>query len=416
MKDILGVEFNLPIVNRILVVGAGKAGLAMYQGVYRVLGDRIKAASITVPRGTLPHNFKHLHLTFASHPIPDKCGVSGTERIIQTLSSASKGDLIICLFSGGGSALMPYPASGISLADKQKITNALLSSGATINEINIVRKHLSSIKGGQLLRHVPKDVTVVSLIISDVISDELTHVASGPTVADPSNFADAMEVINKYDIALPKSVDRHLQLAMSGIIRDTPKPGDPVFDSVHNVLIGNNNMATRVAINHLSRSKIEIVDLGAANSGEASKFGEFLASITSKIAKHDRTLTAIVAGGETTVTLNNHFLKKGGRNQEAALAFVQKLSRARCAVAAFFGTDGIDGNSPVAGALVSTRTLEIASTKSINLKCSLDEHDSYLALSRTCSTIKTGLTGTNVNDISIIILGKINRRSVKLTR
>jgi glycerate-2-kinase len=292
---------------------------------------------------------------------------------------------------------MPLPASGISLADKQKITSSLLRSGASIHEINSVRKHLSAVKGGQLLRHVNKSCTSLSLVLSDVIGDDLGIIASGPTYPDSSTFGDALNILRKYRIENPVTAIEYIAKGAKGEIEETPKPQQKLFSRTHNVLIGNNAFACKAAVGYLKKRGMYAVNLGSQFDGEAKEFGVFLARLTLGLGGKR---FAIVAGGETTVKLNtrkNNGL--GGRNQEAALACLAELDRHDVAIGCI-GTDGIDGNSDAAGALISSKTILLA--KKMDLQKYLNMHDSYHAFKKLRSLIFTGFTGTNVNDIAII--------------
>jgi glycerate 2-kinase len=334
-------------------------------------------------------------VTQASHPIPDEAGIKGTKNILSILKKAGQNDIVIVLISGGGSALMPLPAPGVSLADKQKITGSLLRSGASIHEINTVRKHLSAIKGGQLLRYVNESCIVVSLILSDVIGDDVGMIASGPTYPDSSTFGDALRILRQYRIKVPDAAAKFIVKGIKGKIEETPKPHDLVFSRIHNMLIGNNAIACKAAAAYLRKRGVKAVHLGSEFDGEAKEFGAFLARLTLDFGRKH---LAIVAGGEATVRLNRRKNGLGGRNQEAALACLAKLDRQDIVVGCI-GTDGIDGNSDAAGGLVSPKTIVLA--KKMNLQKYLDMHDSYHALKRLRSLIFTGYTGTNVNDISI---------------
>ncbi len=367
------------------VVGAGKAAAAMADSLYSILQDRISLACITVPYGIKPADSR-VSFTQASHPIPDENGIKGSRKILSAVKKAGKNDLVVVLVSGGGSALMPLPAGDLDLQDKQRITAKLLASGASIQEINAVRKHLSSIKGGQLAAAAKSKV--VSLVISDVVGDDLSVISSGPTFPDNSTFSDALEVVRKYEIASDEPAVRHLKDGVAGRYPETPKPGDKIFDNVYNFLIGNNSIACRIAAASLKKSGFEVDYLGSGFVGEAKEFGQLMAAKT--LSKNQ----ALVAGGETTVKLGSKS-GKGGRNQEAGLSFA--INAKDDVVAAFLGTDGIDGNSDAAGALVSAVTRQAK-----DLDVYLENHDSYHALAKTGSLIFTGLTGTNVNDIAII--------------
>jgi glycerate-2-kinase len=395
VRDIYGNTTEFQRFGNVYVVGAGKAAGAMADALYTILTHRISASAITVPRGTRVTN-RTIGVTEASHPVPDSSGVKGTEKIIEVLRRAEQGDLVFVLISGGGSALMPMPASGLSLHDKQRVTTLLLESGASIHEINVVRKHLSSVKGGQLLKYSNKSCTFVSLILSDVIGDDVAAIASGPTSPDTSTFKDAHNVLKKYRVEIPEAIDRHLCKGERGELSDTPKPGNTIFSNVHNIVIGNNALGCNAAVDYLRRHGIQTVHIGSGFEGEARDFGRFLARLSSDFVTGS---FAIVAGGETTVRLNKSRNGTGGRNQEAALAFAIELGRD--VTAAFIGTDGIDGNSDAAGAIISPKTALLA--KKMDLESYLDRHDSYHALKKMRSLVFTGYTGTNVNDIAITV-------------
>jgi glycerate 2-kinase len=396
VSDIYGNVAKLPEFNHVYIVGAGKAALGMASAMRSLLNNKIAAGAITIPYGIMPKRIKSILITEASHPIPDDAGIKGTRRILSILRKAEVDDLVVFLISGGGSALMPLPAPGISLADKQKITGLLLRSGASIHEINAVRKHLSAVKGGQLLRHVGVSCSLVSLILSDVIGDDLGIIASGPTYPDISTFSDALNILRKYQIKRPVDAIDYITKGARGIIEETPKPQDALFSRIHNMIIGNNAIACKAAEAYCKKRGIQTVNLGSAFSGEAKEFGSFLARLTlDPRYKH----LAVVAGGETTVRLNRRKSGLGGRNQEAALSCLMDLTQENVAIGCI-GTDGIDGNSDAAGALVSPKTIMLA--KKMGLQKYLNSHDSYHAFKKLNSLIYTGLTGTNVNDISIV--------------
>ena len=396
VRDIYGNVTKLRDFDRVYIVGAGKATLGMAYAVCSILNNKVAAGAITVPYGTKAKEIKRVLVTEASHPIPDKAGINGTRQILSILKNADQNDLVIFLISGGGSALMPLPASGISLADKQKITGSLLRSGASIHEINAVRKHLSAVKGGQLLRHVNGSCALLSLILSDVIGDELGMIASGPTCPDSSTFMDALNILRKYRIEGPVAAIQYIAKGAKGKIKETPKPQDELFSRIHNILIGNNAIACKAAVGYLKKRGMQAVNLGSEFDGEAKEFGAFLARRASGLGCNR---LAIVAGGETTVKLGKDRNGIGGRNQEAALSCLAQLDRHDVAIGCI-GTDGIDGNSDAAGALVSPKTIMLA--KKIDVEKYLNRHDSYHAFKKLNSLIFTGFTGTNVNDIAVI--------------
>lgn len=389
-RDITGKNFTISEFKDVYVVGAGKASAAMVVAVAKVLKGSIAGGAINVPRGT-EAEIDCVSITHASHPVPDGEGERGTKKIISVLEKAGRDDLVIGVISGGGSALMPLPAKGLTLKDKQEATSALLASGATIHEINSVRKHLSAVKGGQLARYTKS--RVLSLILSDVIGDDLAVIASGPIFPDSTTFSDARRVLEKYRIINTKAA-QHVAKGARGLIKDTPKPGDPVFGRVANVLVGNNELACKNAVSYLRAKKVRTEYLGSRFDGEAHEFGAFLARLAGDIKS--KSAFALVAGGETTVRLGKKS-GKGGRNQEAALTCALGGLKG---VAAFLGTDGIDGNSDAAGALVSEKSGALA--EKVGAKTFLERHDSYRALKKMGSLIFTGYTGTNVNDIAIV--------------
>ncbi|WP_337862080.1 DUF4147 domain-containing protein [Nitrososphaera sp.] len=379
----------------VYIVGAGKATAAMADAACSILKGRVAGGAINVPRDGAGDriNDRRIQVTHASHPIPDRSGLKGAKRIVDVVRSAGDDDLVLVLISGGGSALMPLPAKGLTIADKQEMTSRLLASGVSIQEVNVVRKHLSAVKGGRLVQGAR--CTIVSLVLSDVIGDDLGSIASGPTSPDPSTFADAARIIKKYRIAGPAAAIRHLSKGAGGLIEETPKPGDPAFGRVHNFIIGNNELACRAAVAYLKRRGVNARYLGSDFAGDAARFGRQMAGIA----------CPAVAGGETTVRLGRQKKRgKGGRNQEAALAFALAGRRKKGseAIAGFIGTDGIDGNSDAAGAIISKRSMLLS--EKIDAKKFLAEHDSYHALKKIKSLIFTGRTGTNVNDVAAVVL------------
>jgi glycerate 2-kinase len=395
VRDIHGNVAKLGEFDRTYIVGAGKAAQGMAYAACTVLGNKLAAGAITVPYGTKAE-IKGVVVTEASHPIPDKAGIRGTKNILSILRKADQNDLVIFLISGGGSALMPLPAPGITLADKQEITSSLLRSGASIHEINAVRKHLSAVKGGQLLRHVNESSTLLSLILSDVIGDDLGMIASGPTYPDSSTFSDALNILRKYRMQSPVTAIQYITKGANGKIAETPKPQEELFSRIHNVLIGNNSIACKAAVGYLKKRGMQAVNLGSEFDGDAKEFGKSLARLALDLGSKR---LAIVAGGETTVKLGRRKNGLGGRNQEAALSCLAELNRRDVAIGCI-GTDGIDGNSDAAGALVSPKTILLA--KKIDLHKYLNMHDSYHAFKKLNSLIFTGFTGTNVNDIAIV--------------
>jgi glycerate-2-kinase len=323
---------DLTNVDHIFVIGGGKAGGFMSKGIETLLGPRISSGIVNVLEGTQDKiSLDLVELNEASHPIPSKSGVEGVKRMISITSTLSENDLVFVLISGGGSALLPLPVKGVSLSDLREITSELLMAGATINEVNSVRKHLSSIKGGHLARHC-NPARIISLILSDVIGDPIDTIASGPTAPDSSTYRDAYNVLNRYDLFenAPKSIREIIFEGINGAIPDTPKSGDPVFNKVHNVIIGNNSIAVSSAYNKAIELGYNSMILSTYIEGEARIVGEFLTGIAKEILYQDRPLkkpAAVIMGGETTVPVRGAGV--GGRNQELVLGASEELSENR---------------------------------------------------------------------------------------
>ncbi len=397
-------SFDLNYFENVYVVGGGKASGSMAEALEQILGDHIKDGLVNVPHGCI-HKTEIIKFQGASHPVPDEAGVKGTKRIVELAEKAKENDLVICLISGGGSSLMPLPRKDVSLADKKEITDMLLKSGATINEINTVRKHISSIKGGWLAKKT-YPATILNLILSDVIGDPLDFIASGPTVPDSTTFKDAIKVLKKYNLwaKAPASIRKVLSDGEKGIIPETPKPDDKAFQKVFNVILGNNRTASIAAYNYLKAEGSNTLLLTATLEGEARHAGIMMASIIQEINASGNPLkkpAAIVAGGETTVTVTGDGL--GGRNQELALAAIRKISGIEGAVLASLSTDGVDGPTDAAGAIVDGKTLAKARKMGLAPEEYLAENNSYNFFSKLGDLIFTGQTGTNVNDITVIV-------------
>ena len=353
--------------------------------------------------------------TEASHPIPCQSGVEGTEKIVELLEGAGENTLCVVCVSGGGSALLVRPAEGITLGDLQATNKALLNCGATIQETNEFRKHLSIVKGGQLSR-IAQPATVISLILSDVIGDPLDVIASGPTVPDLSTFSDCLSLVEKYSLKdhLPSPVLQRLRLGEKKEIPETAKPGDSCFEKSHTCLIGNNAMAVDAAEKRARELGFDTLVLSSSVEGEAREVGKLFTSIMREVVMFGRPLPAapgccIIAGGETTVTIKGD--GKGGRNQEMALAAAKGLSDMNVSEEGFEcaflagGTDGTDGPTDAAGGIVDQNTTSRAQAKGLNIDEYLNRNDSYNFFSKLGDgLIKTGPTGTNVADISLMMV------------
>lgn len=386
-------HFELPRgkFGNIFVAGAGKASAQMARAIEKLLGARIAGGEINVKDGhSAP--LRRIRINECGHPIPDARGVAGGRRIAQIASAAGPDDLVICLISGGASALLPLPATGITLAEKQKTTRLLLECGATIHEINCVRKHISAIKGGQLARLV-YPATMVTLILSDVIGDDLDVIGSGPTVPDRSTIADALAILEKYGIP------HKLRL------QETPKPGDKVFKKTRNVVIGSNALAVDAAAKEAMRLGFHTLVLSTFIEGEAREVARVHAAIAKEIHARARPIArpaCIISGGEPTVTIRGKGL--GGRNQEFALAAAIEIAGLPNTVILSAGTDGTDGPTDAAGAMADGTTLARAEVLGLSAPAYLRNNDSYHFFEATGDLIKTGPTGTNVADIQLLLV------------
>ncbi|MEJ5376825.1 MAG: glycerate kinase [bacterium] len=396
----------------IWVLGAGKADAPMARALEKILGDRISGGLIVVKEG---HglDLERIEVWEASHPLPDQRGVQGTLKVLHMAEKAGSRDLILALFSGGGSALLVAPAQGISLQDKQETTRLLLSCGATIHEINVVRKHLSSVKGGQLAR-VSYPATVVSLILSDVIGDNLDAIASGPTVPDTSTFAQAREVLLKYGIweDVPPSVRERLQEGCQGRIQETPKAGEICFERTHWKILGSNLQALKGAMAHAEKIGYRALILSSCLEGEAREVARAVSAVAKEVLRSGNPLRApacLLCGGETTVTLRGQ--GKGGRNQEFALAAALALDGWEHVVALSGGTDGTDGPTDAAGAVVDGTTVQRARRAGLSPELYLEKNDSYNFFGSLGQLLITGPTRTNVMDVNIFLMRESKQRN-----
>jgi glycerate 2-kinase len=398
-----GCRFDLGKFKHVYVIGGGKAGGKMAQAVEEIMGKHVTAGVVNIPYGT-NQKTKVIELNEASHPVPDERGVAGTLRIMELAKQAKEDDLVICLISGGGSSLMPLPREGLSLKDKQALTNSLLKSGANITEINIVRKHLSAFKGGWLAKKT-YPATLLNFVLSDVMGDSLDSIASGPAVPDSSTFSDAIKVLEKYGLWLkaPVSIRKILSEGARGLLEETPKPNDLVFEKVCNFVLGNNRTASQAAVDFLGSKGLHTLLLADLLAGEAKEVGRALAKLASEsfgCADNSRSL-GVVAGGETTVTVKGKGL--GGRNQELALSAALNLKEFGECVIACFSTDGVDGPTDAAGAIIDGSTLKRARLLGLDPEKYLSHNDSYSFFLKLGDLIFTGATGTNVNDLAVIM-------------
>jgi glycerate-2-kinase len=406
---VVGDELKLDLkkIKRVFVVGCGKASGAMAEALEEILQNKITEGFVNILRGTR-NNFKtrRIFLNEASHPVPDEKGLEGSKRIVELVGEARRDDLVFCLISGGGSALMPLPAADITLKDKQRLTEVLLTCGASITEINAVRKHISLVKGGQLARSA-YPATLISLILSDVVGDPLDVIASGPTAPDETTFQDAVNTLKRYNLwrNIPNSIKRRLKAGLKGKISETPKPGDKIFERTHNVIIGNNRLAALAACKEARKLGFKPFLLSTMIEGEARHVGTVFAGIIKEIKASDHPVkkpAAVVAGGETTVAVTGQ--GKGGRNQELVLSASLKISGLKGVAIASIGTDGIDGSTDAAGAIADGQTMARAQEMKLDPKEFLRNNDSYTFFSKLNDLIFTGPTGTCVNDITVMII------------
>lgn len=391
--------------DRILVVGAGKGGAPMARALEDLLGDRISDGVIVVKEGhELPLN--HVRIFEAGHPVPDERGIKGAEEILSIARGADERDLVICLISGGGSALLVAPAEGVTLKDKQEVTKLLLSCGADIYEINTIRKHLSRVKGGGLAR-LAYPATVVSLILSDVIGDDLNVIASGPAVPDTSTFDDTRRILEKYGVwdRVPKSVRRRIEWGRKGKIEDTPKAGDTVFQRCFSILVGTNIQALRAASLRAEELGYRALILSSTVEGEAREAAKVIVAIAREIRGSRNPLSppaCILCGGETTVTILGN--GKGGRNQEFVLASTKMIAGMENIVVLAAGTDGNDGPTDAAGAIADGSTLTRARSKNIDPLDYLSRNDAYHFFRALEDLVITGPTRTNVMDLYMVLV------------
>ena len=399
-------SYDLDRVERVFIVGAGKAGKPMAKAVVEVLDDRLEQGVVVVKEGYAGdvNSIGPISILESGHPIPDERGCQGAEKIIELLQTTREQDLVVCLISGGGSAILVSPMDGLSLGDIQDLTSTLLASGASINQINALRKHLDKVKGGKLAR-LAYPAQIATLILSDVVGDPLEVIASGPTVPDPTTFNDVLEILKNLDILnkVPPLILDHLNKGSQGSIQENPKPGDPIFEKVANVLVGSNLSAALAAIHQAEKEGFHTSLLTTYLQGEARQVGRVLASIARQISSNNHPLprpACILAGGETTVTLQGDGL--GGRNQEMALAGVMDVANLENVALVTFATDGGDGPTDAAGAVTTGETLERALELGMHPADYLSNNDSYNFFYPLGDLIKTGPTQTNVNDLDFI--------------
>ncbi len=399
-------EVDLTQVGRVVVVGLGKAGAPMAAAVEEILGERISRGVVVTKYGhVLPTKLIRIHE--AGHPVPDQNGVAGARAILEHVQGLAPEDLVLVLISGGGSALTPAPTAGIRLEEKQALTKTLLACGADIREINTLRKHISEIKGGQLGR-AAAPACVITLILSDIVGDPLDAIASGPTVPDPTSYADALAILDKYRIRaeIPAAIRSHLEAGARGEIPETPKPDDPLFRRIRSVMVGSNIQALTAASAEAERLGLTPLILSSFIEGETRDVARMHAALAREVRSSGHPLPppcCLISGGETTVTLRGQ--GKGGRNQEFSVAAALDIAGLRDVVILSAGTDGTDGPTDAAGALADGQTCARAAALGLNPRAALDDNDAYPFFERVGDLILTGPTNTNVMDVRLVLVG-----------
>jgi glycerate 2-kinase len=397
--------FDLVGVHKIFLVGTGKASNSMARAVEEIFGDRITRGLITTKYGhQLP--LQKTEIIEAGHPLPDRKGYEGAKKIQRLLKESGPDDLVIFLLSGGGSALLPYPADQIDLKEKQEVTQLLLDCGADIREINTIRKHISRIKGGWLAKWAYPS-TVVGFILSDVVGDQLDVIGSGPTVPDLSTFEEAWEILKKYDLLneVAPSIRRYLQLGKAGKVEETPKPQDVIFERIYNSLIGSNILALQAAEQEAASLGFHTLILSSSIEGETREAARFHTAVAKQVIFSGNpipTPACILSGGETTVTIKGKGL--GGRNQEFVLASSLEIAGIAKIVFLSGGTDGTDGPTDATGAVADHTTVQRGKSLGLDPKAFLDDNNSYPFFEKLGDLLITGPTYTNVMDVRIILV------------
>jgi len=401
-RAVLARHLPPPPKGRVVVVGAGKSAAVMAAAV-EAAWPEVPLSGLVITRYGHAVPTRRIEVVEASHPVPDAAGEAAARRVLAALGGLTPDDMVLALISGGGSALMALPAEGLSLAHKQAVNRALLASGATINEMNCVRRHLSAIKGGRLAA-AAHPARVVTLAISDVPGDDPTVIASGPTVPDPSTFAEARRIVAHYDIELPPPVAAHLAAAAE----ETPKPDDARLARAEFRMIATPQMALEAAAAEARALGLTPLLLGDALEGEAAVLGTVLAGMARSVRNHGHPLpvpAVLLSGGETTVTIRpGQSSGRGGRNAECLLGFTVAAAGLPGAWALMGDTDGIDGSEDNAGAIAAPDTLARAAAAGMDARAMLASHDTQTLFDRLGDTIVTGPTLTNVNDFRAILI------------
>jgi glycerate 2-kinase len=397
--------YDLSRIENIFIAGAGKACAPMARAAEEALKRRISGGIIVVNYG---HRLQldKINTIEAGHPIPDQAGLDGAGQIIELASRCGENDLFLFLISGGGSALLPVPADGLTLDDKKRTTEALLNCGATIQEVNAVRKHISKIKGGRLAQ-LAAPARLIALILSDIIHDPLESIASGPTVPDNSTYGDCLEIFRRYDLCrqVPGAVVEFLQRGAEGHIAETPKRSDPAFLITQNVIVGNNAQALAAAQQRATALGYRTSILTDAISGESRDAARAHSAVIKETVRRNKlgsSRACLLSGGETTVTVRGDGM--GGRNQEFCLAAAMEVEGMEGVVILSGGTDGTDGPTDAAGGIVDGLTLDRGRDKNLDAADYLARNDSYHFLRATGDLLITGATLTNVMDLQVTLI------------
>jgi glycerate 2-kinase len=403
--DNLEKVFDLNRFDKIFLVGTGKASNSMAQAIEEIFEDRLTKGVITTKYGHLLP-LKKTQIIEAGHPIPDQKGYEGAKIILNLLKGSGPEDLVIFLLSGGGSALLPFPAEGIELKEKQEVTQLLLDCGADIKEINTVRKHISRMKGGWLAKWAYPS-TVIGFILSDVVGDQMDAIGSGPTVPDPSTFGETWEVLKKYKLLnrIAPSIQNFLKLGQVGKVEESPKRGEVVFERVYNSLIGSNILALHAAEKEATSLGLNTLILSSFIEGETREAARFHTAIVKEVISSGNPIprpACILSGGETTVTIKGNGL--GGRNQEFVLAGALEISGIEKVVLLSGGTDGTDGPTDASGAVADHTTIQRAKSMGLDPRAHLDNNDAYPFFQKLGDLLITGPTQTNVMDVRILLV------------
>jgi hydroxypyruvate reductase/glycerate 2-kinase len=405
-RQALDAEFRRGRFKRMVVAGFGKAACPMAKALEKCLPEWISRGIVITKYGHGEgYDLRKTRIIEAGHPIPDHNGLRGTEEAIRLLEEADAETVVVCLISGGGSALLVSPADGLTLDDKMTVTGQLLRAGADIYDLNTVRKHLSRVKGGRLAG-IAYPASIVSLVLSDVVGDRLDVIASGPTAPDSSTYHDALGVLKKYDLlhVAPPAVVALLRSGSGGMFPDTPKEGSHVFERVRNIIVGSNRMALDAARARAGSYGLTADIIASDLTGEAREAGRWLAlkAGEARASSGLRRPCCLISGGETTVTVKGNGL--GGRNMELALSFAVEIDGIEGISLLSAGTDGTDGPTDAAGAFVDGRTLSRARAMGLDPARYLEENDSYHFFRKMDELFLTGPTGTNVMDIQIMVI------------